>query len=277
MEIEFNGVKADTLKEITQSHGISAEVLPLSSRDPVCPREQGRTFGDGETYYLVEESCWHGYFYCGHINCGRTSSHIPRARPGTGARIRTKPSGKTSRRSDCSSTDCSGADCDSSSDSAGALIIFFVIIALILLIIVLSPYLMPIVALGIELGLALLLGIFDLLTFGIFRKRFRRVLVYFPTSPSDVKLRGLIGDIASTGGLPRRFLPQYGTNGFWILRTGAYLFIPSLVSTLLVLWLQPESQILFWVPIGAFLVSILFVWLGNFMIGRKATEVASSP
>jgi len=241
MEIEFNGVKADTVKEITRNHGISVEVLPLSSRDPICPREQGRTFGDGETYYLVEESCWHGYFFCGHVNCGRTSSSMPRTGR-SGARIRTRPSGKTSRRSDCTSANCSGADCDSSSDSAGALIIFFVIIALILFIIFLSPYLMPIVALGIELVLALLLGIFDLLTFGIFRKRFRRILVYFPTTPSEAKLRGLVGDIASTGGLPRRYLPQYGTNGFWILRTGAYLFIPSLVSTILVLPMTCDSR-----------------------------------
>ncbi|MFX0174359.1 MAG: hypothetical protein ACFE9L_20980 [Candidatus Hodarchaeota archaeon] len=275
MEIEFNGISVSTLQEICDSQGISAEIFPLASRDAICPREEGRTFGDGETYYLVEESCWHGYFFCGNVNCGRTSTAT---RLGTGrARIRTRSSRKPSERTsgcDCSSTDCSGADCDSSSDSSGALIIFFLIIAVFLLLIFLSPIIGPMVALGIELGLTLLLGLFDLLTFGIFRKKFKRVLIYFRTPLSDSQLRQFVANVASMGGLPRHFLPRYDTNGFWILRTGAYLFIPSLIATILVLILQPTNGLLFRVPIGAFIFSIVLVWLGNLMIRRKANVVA---
>ncbi|MFX0208240.1 MAG: hypothetical protein ACFFDT_19805, partial [Candidatus Hodarchaeota archaeon] len=124
--------------------------------------------------------------------------------------------------------------------------------------------------------LALLLGIFDLVTFGIFRRKFKRLIVYFPTAPSNSQLDRIFGDAASFGGLPRRFHPKYGTNGFWLLRSGAYLFLPSLVAMLLVLWLQPTNDILFRVPIIAFVFSIVFIWFGNVMINRKAKQVAQT-
>ena len=63
MEIEFNGITANKLQEICGTRGITSEILPLASRDTICPRKDVRTFGDGSSYYLVEESCWHGY-YC---------------------------------------------------------------------------------------------------------------------------------------------------------------------------------------------------------------------
>ena len=184
---------------------------------------------------------------------------------------------ETSKTSDCSYLDCSeSGDCDASSDSLGAIIIFFLIIAIVLLLIYLAPIIGPMIALGIELGLAILLGLFDLITFGIFRRKFKRLIVYFPTTPSNTQLDRIIGDVASFGGLPRRYQSEYGTNGFWVLRTGAYLFLPSFVAILLVLWLQPTNNILFRVPIIAFIFSIVFIWLGNMMINRKAEQVAQT-
>jgi hypothetical protein len=179
---------------------------------------------------------------------------------------------------DCGGTDCSGADCSGSNDSAGALIIFFLIVAIFIALIYLSPVLGPVVALGIELGLAVLLGIFDLLTFGLFRKRFRRALVYFSPdkSPSPSQINDLIAEIANQGGLSHRFRPGYGSSGFGMMRIGAYLFLPSLAATILVLWLQPANGFLFRVPITAFIVSILLVWLGNVLVLRRARIVASS-
>ncbi|MFX0015356.1 MAG: hypothetical protein ACFFBQ_06930 [Promethearchaeota archaeon] len=275
MEIEFNGISSDSIKEICNSHGITAEIFPLASRDTICSREKGHTFGNGEIYYLTEESCWHGYYWCGGYQCGRSSRYPTTGRGRTSLRTRSRK--ETSRRSDCTYLDCSGSsDCDTSSDSSGAIIIFFLIIAIFFLLIFLAPVLGPMVALGIELGLALLLGVFDLITFGIFRKKFKRLIVYFSTSPSETQLNRIIGDAASFGGLPRRFKPKYGTNGFWVLRTGAYLFIPSLVATLLVLWLQPTNNLLFRVPIITFFFSIVFIWFGNLMINRKAKQVAQT-
>ena len=136
---------------------------------------------------------------------------------------------------------------------------------------------MPLVALGIELFLAILFGLFDILSFGIFRKKFKRTLVHFSKPPSEDRMHSIIADSASFGGLPRRYRSQYGSNGFWLLRTGAYLFIPSLVTTLLVLYLQPENDILFRLPIFSFVISIILVWLGNFMINRKTKMIASTP
>ncbi|MHA2329137.1 MAG: hypothetical protein ACXACR_11515 [Candidatus Hodarchaeales archaeon] len=217
MEIEFNGVSNSKLKEICNTYGIEADVFPLASRDAICPREVGREFGDGETYYLAEESCWHGYYFCGGFNCGR-SSKLP---SGSGTTIRTKPRIKSSEGKTgnvCESARClEGANCDSSSDSSGAILIFFIIVGVFLLLLFLAPILGPMVALGIELGMAILLGVFDLITFGVFRKKFKRVIAYFPSPPSDTQLNHIIGDVASFGGLPRRFGPQYGTNGFWLL------------------------------------------------------------
>ncbi|MFW9906277.1 MAG: hypothetical protein ACFFFH_18295 [Candidatus Thorarchaeota archaeon] len=274
MDIEFNGISAKTIEEICHNQGIKAEIYPLSSRDTICSRKEGREFGDGDAYYLAEESCWHGYYWCGGFRCGRTPTFSPgRDRTTTGVRT----GRRESRGADCTTSNCSGSgDCDTSSDSAGAFIIFFLIIAVILLFIYLAPILGPLVVLGIELVLALLLGVFDLITFGIFRKKFKRLIVHFPTSPSTSELNQLIGDVASFGGLPRRFDPRYGTNGFWVLRTGAYIFIPSLVATILVIILQPSNNFLFYIPIVAFLFSIAFIWLGNTIINRKAKQVAQT-
>ncbi len=276
MEIEFNGITANKLQEICDDRGITSEILPLASRDTICPREDVRTFGDGTSYYLVEESCWHGYYFCGAFNCGRSSRVASRRTAMIQPKSSKKPgSGRTSNI--CESARCfEGGSCDTGSDSSGAFIIFFLIIAIFMLLIFLAPVLGPLVALGIELGLAFMLVIFDLLTFGIFRKKFKRVLIYFPTSPSDEQLKHVIGDAATFGGLPRRFHPEYGTNGFWLLRTGAYLFLPSLVATLLVLWLQPTNGFLFRVPIVSLTFSILFVWFGNYIINRKARFVAQT-
>ena len=50
MEIEFNGITATKLQEICDTRGITSEILPLASRDSICPREQVREFGDGEMH-----------------------------------------------------------------------------------------------------------------------------------------------------------------------------------------------------------------------------------
>jgi hypothetical protein len=276
LEIEFNGISEKNLQEICNIHGVSADFFPLTKRDALCPREQGRTFGDGESYYIAEESCWHGYFLCGNINCGRTSAR--RATVGGPSRISrgTKKSGRKSSGCDGSGTDCSGTNCDAGNDSLGAIILIFVIIAAIILLIALAPYLFTSIVILIELGLAVVLGLFDIFTFGIFRKKFKRVLVYFSSTPSDDKLNQLIREVASQGGLPRRFDYAYFTNGWWILRTGAYLFIPTLIAMILVLWLQPENGALFRIPIIAFFLSILLVWFGTFLVNNKAKEIAST-
>jgi hypothetical protein len=279
MEVEFNGISADTLREICNQHKIDVEVIPLAARDAVCARPEVQEFGEGAGMYMADESCCRGYYYCGYYNCGR-STRAPssyKGGRGRGGKVRTTSGSRST--GDCSGTNCNTGttDCDSSSDSAGALVIFLLIVVLFLAIIYLAPYIMPLVALGIELFLAILFGLFEILSFGIFRKKFRRILVHFPKPPSDDLMRSIIVDSASFGGLPRRFRPQYESNGFWLLRTGAYLFIPSLVTTLLVLYLQPENDILFRLPIFSFVISIILVWLGNFMINRKTKMIASTP
>ena len=70
--------------------------------------------------------------------------------------------------------------------------IFLLIIIVFLALIYLSPYIMPLVALGIEFVLAILLGLFDILSFGIFRRKFKRVLVHFPRPPSDETMLKII-------------------------------------------------------------------------------------
>lgn len=279
MEIEFHGVSADTIEKVCQSQGLQGQVFALTSRDVICPKDEGVMLDDGATYYIMEETCWHGFYICGNVRCGNASSRAS-STSGSSAVGRLRPRGEISKKRsardcrhvDCSGGDCSGTDCAGSNDSAGALIIFFVIVAIFIALIALAPILGPVVALGIELGLALFLGVFDLLTFGIFRKRFNRALVYFSPDkpPSDTQINGLVAEIANQGGIPHQFRHGYGSNGFGMIRIGAYLFLPSLIATILVLWLQPANGFLFRVPITAFLVSIILVWLGNVLVLRKA-------
>lgn len=277
MEIEFNGISEKTLEEICNSQGIKAEFLPLAKRDAICPREEGRTFGDGEAYVIAEESCWHGYYFCGHINCGRTHSRSSTYRGRTSTRRGAKKtSGSSSDGDCCSGSSSSSTDCgNSSNDAFAALIIIIAIIGLILVLIALAPYLFSAAVFILEFGLAVTIGLFDILTFGIFRKKFKRVLVYFRSPPSDAQLKQLIGDAAAIGGLPRRYSYDYYTNGWWILRTGAYLFIPSLIAMILVFWSGTENGALFRIPIIAFITSIVLVWSGNAIIQRKTREIAS--
>lgn len=279
MEIEFNGIDADTLREICSQNNVSAEILQLSARDAICARKEAREFADGSSLYLIDESCCRGYYYCGNYNCGRTTKGSRTVMGGRGPRgsMRSKRTGRSSSDGcNTSGSNCNtSGDCDSSNDSSGAIIIFFLILIVFFLLIYLSPYILPMVALGIEFVLAVLFGLFDVISFGVFRKKFRRVLVHFPTPPSQDEMHTIITDAASFGGLSRGYQPQYGSNGFWLLRTGAYLFFPSLISTLLVLYLQPENDILFRLPIICFIVSLIFVWVGNQLVNRKAKEIAT--
>ena len=278
MDVEFNGIDGKTLENICSQQNVKADVIQLATRDTVCAKKEVLEFGDGAGSYMAEESCCRGYYYCGHYDCGRSTRAPSTYTGGRGRRGRIKGRSQGRTSGDCSGTDCStsGSDCDSSSDSAGALVIFFLIIFVFLALIYLAPILGPMVALGIEFILAIFFGLFDILSFGIFRRKFRRVFVHFPQPPSTEVMAQILADVASFGGLPRRYHFKYGSNGFWLLRTGAYLFIPSLVTTLLVLYLQPENDWLFRIPIICFTVSIALVWIGNFMIERKAKTIASS-
>lgn len=279
MELEFNGIDVKTIEEVLKNNNVDSEIFPLASRDTICPRENLKDFGDGSSYYLVEESCWHGYYFCGGFNCGRTShrssgSSTLRLKSPT---TRGKVGRSKSRSSNCSSNtgNCnSDNDCDSS-DSLGAIVIILLLVAVLVFLIAASPIILPALAAGIELGLAFLLGAFNFLTFGLFRKKLQRTFVHLPKSPSSDQLDQIIRDIASFGGLPRGYHSRFGTNGFWLFRTGAYMLIPSLVGTILVVWLQPENDYVFRAPLYAFGISVVLLWLGNFLINRKAKKVSS--
>ncbi len=287
MEVEFNGISAQNISEICTQHSVKANVIALAARDTVCARQEVQEFGDGTGAAMVDEICCRGYYYCGDINCGRStrtssssySSGRSRGRGrSSGARTgRTPSSSCRSSDSSCNSSSCNtNSDCDSNSDSAGALVAFFAIILVFLLIIYLAPYFITLSVLGIEFVLAIFFGMFELLSFGIFRKKFRRVLVHFPDGPpNDETMINIITDAAAFGGLTRHYNPGYGSNGFWFLRTGAYLFFPSLVTTLLVLYLQPTNDLLFQLPIICFVVAIAFLWFGNFLVNRKIQEIAT--
>jgi hypothetical protein len=288
MEIEFNGISGVELRTICDNNGLgNAEVLPLSRRDTICPKEEIQEFGDGESYYLLEESCWRGYFYCGDAQCGRSPTHRPvgttTSRPITQGRVGSKYRGRSSRTSscDCSGADCSGAstDCEgSSSDSLGAIAIFLLIIVIIALIIWLLPVLIPLFIGLANLGLAILFALFDILSFGIFRKKYRRVLIHLPQEPTSEQLKKVIADSAKIGGLPRRFIPylnkSFYSNGFWLLRTGTYLVIPAIVATILVVIFQPSSKFIFFAPIISFCVALFLILFGNFLVNHKTREVA---
>jgi hypothetical protein len=277
MEIEFNGISADALREICSSHNVTVDIMPLAARDNVCAREEVREFGGGSGSYMANESCCRGYYYCGHTNCGR-STQAPSSHTGGRGRSRSvRRSSKGGSSGDCGGSNCNtSSDCDSSSDSAGAIVIFFVIVLLFFALIYFAPVLIPIIAAGFELVFALLFGLFNLFSFGVFRKKFKRVLVHFSDLPSNDTMHKIMVDSASFGGLPRRYVPKYTSNGFWLLRTGAYLFFPSLVFMLLVLYLQPNNGFLFRLPIVSFITAIVLIWFGNFLINRKTKEIATT-
>jgi hypothetical protein len=280
MEIEFNGISADSLREICSSHNVKVDVMPLAARDTVCAREEVREFGGGSGTYMAEESCCRGYYYCGYYDCCRTTRAPTTYTGGRGRGGTVRRSSKGRSSNDCSNRGGSSCntqgDCDSSSDSAGALVIFFLVVILFFALIYFLPVLIPIVAVGVEFVFAMLFGLFNVISFGIFRKKFRRILVHFSDTPSNETMHKIIVDAASFGGLTRRYRPKYSSNGFWLLRTGAYLFLPSLVTTLLVLYLQPDNGFLFRLPIITFIVAIALIWIGNLMIERKAKGIVQS-
>jgi hypothetical protein len=149
MEIEFNGIDADTLREICSQNNVTAEILQLSARDAICARKEAREFADGSSLYLIDESCCRGYYYCGNYNCGRTTKGSRTVMGGRGPRrsMRSKRTGRSSSDGcNTSGSNCNtSGDCDSSNDSSGAIIIFFLILIVFFLLIYLSPYILPMV------------------------------------------------------------------------------------------------------------------------------------
>ncbi|MHA1983734.1 MAG: hypothetical protein ACW967_05235 [Candidatus Hodarchaeales archaeon] len=249
MELDFDGISATKLKEITDNMNLKADIYPSKRHGPVCTRERG--------YYdspasQSDDSCFCAYYYCYGYNCG---SYRRRSRSGCSSR---------------GNNDCSGSD----GGSGEAIVILLVIIVLVALIIIFLPEIVAVTVIGIELGLAVIVAIFDLITFGVFRNRFYRTSIHFHSEMNTGQEKDFIRNVVQNGGLPKNYLPEYQTIGFTIFRWGAYLFVPSMIGVLLIVLFNPTNRFIYYTPIIAIVLSVLMIFIGTITIKSRTDAVS---
>ena len=261
--MEFDGISATKLKEISDRMNLEVDAYPSKRHGPMCTTEKGYYSSSSSGYGTTDDACFCGYYYCYGYNCGSSRS-------GGGGGSRSKRRGGSN--SNCGST----GDCGDSGGGGGeALLILIVIVMVIALIIIFFPQIVAITFIGIDIVIAVLVAIFDLITFGVFRTRFYRTTVNFNTVMKPDQEKEFVKLAVASGGLPRDYLPEYNTSGFFIFRIGAYLFVPSLIGTILIFLLKPSNRFIYWTPVVSFVLSIALILLGTWTIKMK-TDAASS-
>ncbi|OLS24535.1 MAG: hypothetical protein HeimC3_19650 [Candidatus Heimdallarchaeota archaeon LC_3] len=256
--MEFEGISATKLKEISDGMNLQIDTYPSKRHGPMCTREKGYYSSSSSGYGTTDDTCFCGYYYCYGYNCGSSSSG------GCG--------GSRSKRRGGSSSNCN----DSGGGGGEAILLLIVIIIVIALIIILFPYIASATLIAIDIGIAVAIALFDIVTFGVFRTRFYRTTVNFQTIMKSDQEKEFVRHAVANGGLPRDYLPEYNTRGFSIFRIGAYLFVPSMVGTILIFFFKPGNRWVYWTPVVAFVLSILLIIVGTWIIRMRTDAVSKA-
>jgi hypothetical protein len=262
--INFAGISHNEMANIINSRGNNAKIV-FPVKAPIC-----KDTGTEPVYY---EDSYDDCCYC--YDCGPSYNYscyycLRRDRYARSKSGRSSSSSSSSSSCDCHpSGDCGDGDCDSGGgDALAVLVIFIVVIMLLFFILTYLPEIVILTIGGMELLLAGLLTVFNLVTFGIFRSRFKGTHVDF-TDINEDEIRATIREAVIAGGIPLNYRSHWSTMGFTLFRWGAYLFIPSLI-TIPTFWLLSIQQMRIWaIPIGGFVLSVFLLWLGNLQILRK--------
>lgn len=158
-----------------------------------------------------------------------------------------------------------GSDCDAS-DDAGALILAMIVIMLLMVIIIaVAPFVFAAVALLINIFIAGAIALFDVLTFGLFRRYLRRT--HFRLyAPDPSALENAYIELVAKGGLPKA--PGFWTNWYAGVRMGAVLTIGGILMAALILLLGGGGW-LWAIPIGIIALAAFLLVFGTWSIRRR--------
>ncbi len=160
-----------------------------------------------------------------------------------------------------------GSDCD---DDAGALILVIIIMMVLLAIIIaVATLILAGIAFLVDILIAAAVGIFDILTFGKFRRYIRRKR-YHLFSADHTALQNAYTEIVARGGLPRA--EGFWTNWFIGVRMGAVLTIGAPITAATILLLNSGGW-LWAIPIGLLLLAIFLIAFGTYSIRRQQRHI----
>lgn len=158
-----------------------------------------------------------------------------------------------------------GSNCEAD-DEAGALILAIIIIMLLMVILIaVAPFIFAAAALLIDILIAGAIGLFDLVTFGLFRKYLRRT--YFRLhAPNQPALQNAYMELVAKGGLPKA--PGFWTQWFAGVRLGAVLTIGGVFLAAAILALGGGGW--HWaIPIGTIALAFFLLGFGTWSIRRR--------
>lgn len=251
--VEFSGIGREKLRKIIYNRNSSAKIV-YRKDNAVCGGQSKETtyvdsYDDAFCYYLDCGPCYY-------VNCGPSCTYGSRS------------------RSDCSctGTDDSSSNCDMGDDNAaGGIIAIFAVIALVLLIIIFLPYVIGAAVIVFNLALAGILALFNVITLGAFKDRFRKTHVNLPDTPRE-EFEGFIKEVAYQGGVPTN-IPGLDTMGFNIFKIGAYFLIPSLFLLPILYFGDVRTAEAYFLSGSILLFSLLLLWIGNLQILNAKNKI----
>jgi hypothetical protein len=157
------------------------------------------------------------------------------------------------------------SDCDAD-DDAGALILGIILIMVLMAIIIaVAPFIFAAAAFLIDIFIAGAIGLFDLMTFGLFRKYLRKTHFHLH-SPDQAALSNVYMELVAKGGLPKA--PGYWTQWYAGVRMGAVLTVGGILTAVLILLLGGSGWV--WgIPIGLIALAIFLLVYGTWSIRRR--------
>ncbi|MFX0113163.1 MAG: hypothetical protein ACFFB3_01310 [Candidatus Hodarchaeota archaeon] len=151
-------------------------------------------------------------------------------------------------------------------DEAGALILGIILIMVLMVIIIaVAPFIFAAAAFLIDIFIAGAIGLFDLMTFGIFRKYLRKTHFHLH-SPDYDALNNVYMELVAKGGLPKA--PGYWTHWYAGVRMGAVLTVGGILTAALILLLGGGGW-LWGIPIGLIVLAIFLLGFGTWSIRRR--------
>lgn len=158
-----------------------------------------------------------------------------------------------------------GSDCDASDDAGALILTLIVIMFLMMIIIAVAPFVFAAAAFLIDIFIAGAIALFDLLTFGYFRRYLRKTHFHLYT-PDPSALENAYLELVAKGGLPKA--PGFWTNWYAGVRMGAVLTIGGILMAALILLLGGGGW-LWAIPIGVIALAIFLLGVGTWSIRRR--------
>jgi len=259
--LTFHGVKYEEIDRVCQANGISCEKRAIPR---YCANKEQKEKHATERYSGTMYSAYDlDAEFCCYYTCIPDCTYSRRRRSTCG--------GTSSGCENCG--DCSDTDSDDCGGAVGVIVLLMVIVAVIAFLILIAPAAVTLAVMGLDLLLAGIVMLFDLLTLGIFHRYLTRTRVFIQTEDDNL-LAKIFYEVAMIGGLPR--VKGFWSEGFISVRYGAIGTITGIVVAVVTFLIDPNSKWWYLIPVTVIAISILLLYTGTYNVRKRREEVMNA-